>query len=220
MLNWLIHTDAGLLVRISVGCCIFAVLGAVDLHRNGRAATRWREYGVLLACVAAALVYGALNDQITSRISWEYFYYAKELDKVLGPTTPPDMSALHWEAAKVGLKATWSAGLIFGVALLLANNPMRNRPRLRNRRLLAYLPLMLLTAAVCGVIFGIICYEGGLNFISADFADMARADIFRPRRFMGAWGVHLGGYIGGLLGTAIAVMRILLSRSKSETPRH
>jgi len=217
MIHWLIQSDGGLLLRIVVGIAIFTVLAVVDLRRNGSAATRWREYGVLVASVATALVYGALNDQITSRISWEYFYYAKELDKLLGPTIPPDLNALHWEAAKVGLKATWSAGILFGVALLLANNPRRNLPRLRNRQLLAFLPLIFAVAAACGAIFGILGYEGQLNFLSADFIDMARADVFRPRRFMCTWGIHLGGYLGAFLGTLIAVVRIIHLRRK---PRH
>src|SRR5258707_584059 len=119
-MNWLIHTDAGLWVRIFTGAAIFSVLGIVDWLQHRSAATRWREYGVLIAAVLAALLYGAINDQITSTISWEYFYYGKELEHVLGTTIPPDSAALHLEAAKVGLKATRSAGVIFCVLVLPA----------------------------------------------------------------------------------------------------
>src|SRR5437870_5921444 len=110
MLHWLLHTDAGLLTRIAVGASIFAVLAMVDLWKHGRAATRWREYGVLLIAVAVAMVYGIVNDLVTSSISWEYFFYGKRLDRVLSDAVPPDMARLHWEAAKIGMKATWSAG--------------------------------------------------------------------------------------------------------------
>ncbi|MDB5318889.1 MAG: hypothetical protein JWN40_520, partial [Phycisphaerales bacterium] len=78
-------------------------------------------YSILLFAVIGAIVYGVLNDQITSTISWEYFYYGKDLAEQLGPRTPPDALALHRAAALVGVKATWSAGLIIGVAQLLAN---------------------------------------------------------------------------------------------------
>jgi len=105
-LYWLIHSDGGLAVRIAMGVAVLAWLAIVDLRRHGRAATRWREYFVLAACAAAAMIYGAINDQITSSISWEYFYYGKELDKVLGPAAPPAGAALHWEAAKVGVNPT------------------------------------------------------------------------------------------------------------------
>jgi hypothetical protein len=30
----------------------------------------------------------------------------------------------------------------------------------------------------------------------------------RPHRFMTAYGIHVGGYVGGVLGTLLAVLRI------------
>jgi len=210
MLNWWFHTDAGLAARVGVGGAIFLLLALIDLARRGRQATRWREYLLLLAAVVAALGYGVINDQITSRISWEYFYYGKELATSLGPATPPDPRKLHWAAALVGMKATWSAGLIFGAMLLLANNPRRGRIRLRNRELLAWLPRILLSAVVCAVLFGVVGYLGGLTSLNEDFPVFLHDNLWRPRRFMCVYGVHLGGYIGGFGGAvwaAVAVWR-------------
>jgi hypothetical protein len=212
MLNWLVHSDSGLLVRIAVGCCVFAGLAIADFSRRGRSATRWREYAVLAVTVGAAMLYGIVNDQITSGISWEYFYYGKELDKVLGPQTPPQAWALRWEAAKVGMKATWTSGLIFGVVLLLANNPYRTLHRLKNRELLRMIPIMVLTAGAMGIIGGILGYEGFLSWLSVDFQDMMRADVFRPRRFICTWGIHLGGYVGGFVGTFVAAVMVVRRR--------
>src|ERR1700677_2554688 len=101
------------------------------------------------------MLYGIVHDQITSTISWEYFYYGKALENSLGPTTPPDPAALHWAAAKIGVEATWAAGLIFGAVLLLANNPFRDLPRLANRELALWLPMIVGIAVVCGVVFGL-----------------------------------------------------------------
>ena len=42
--------------------------------------------------------------------------------------TPPEPLRLHWEAAKVGFKATWTAGLVAGVLVLIANNPRKGNP--------------------------------------------------------------------------------------------
>src|SRR5436305_7516242 len=95
-------SDGSLPLRIGIGVVIFALLAAIDLHRRGRQATRWREYLLLLAAVAVALAYGIVNDQFTSRLSWEYYYFGKGLDAALGPQTPPDPARLSWEAAKVG----------------------------------------------------------------------------------------------------------------------
>src|SRR5437667_12773961 len=113
--------------RIAIGSTIFLVLASIDLYRNRARATRWREYLFLILCVVAAIIYGIVNDQITSRISWEYFYYAKELDAVLGPTIPPDERALHAQALLVGIKATWWLGLLIGAVMLIANNPRPGR---------------------------------------------------------------------------------------------
>src|SRR4051794_25441713 len=121
--TWLIHSTAGLFARIAAGIAIFAGLAIVDWRKHGSKATRWREYAFLVTGVIVAMLYGVVNGQITCTISWEYFYYGKELAAELGPTTPPDSPRLHLAAAIVGMKATWSAGLLIGVAILLANNP-------------------------------------------------------------------------------------------------
>ncbi len=215
-LQWLLNSDGGLCARVTAGAVVFAVLAAVDLRRNGRAATRWREYAVLLIAVLAALAYGAVNDQMTVTISPEYFLYGKELAKVVGDP-PSSMAALRWEAAKVGLKATWSAGLLFGVVLLVANNPWRGWPRLANRRLVAMLPVLLLMAGGLGIVGGACGYLGLLTHLSADFEDLVSANLWRPRRFMATWGVHLGGYVGGLIGTVVAAAWVIRLRRAART---
>jgi len=214
ILRWFIISDAAAAIRACVGVGILAVFALVDWRKHRANATKWRECGVLAIAVLAAMLYGTLNDQVTSSISWEYFYYGKELDNVLGPTVPPATAPLHWEVAKVGMKATWSVGLLIGVALLLANNPWRDLPRLAYRELVKMLPLIVGSAVVLGVIGGFAGYHGWLTHFAADFEDMWRADIFRPRRFLCTWGVHLGGYLGGLTGTLVATAIVLRDRRR------
>jgi len=201
-------------LRIAIGVAILLALAAVDIYRNGRRATRWREYAFLLLCVAAAIAYGIVNDQITSRLSWEYFYYGKELQPILGPRIPPDASALHWQAVRIGTEATWAAGLIAGVAILLANNPRADRPQLSYRRLIARLPLLILIVAAGAVLLGIAGRFFLLNWISRDFRDLARYNLWRPRRFMAVYGIHLGGYVGGLWGIIWCVWSIKRQRRR------
>ncbi len=128
------------------------------------------------------------------------------------------MLLLRWEAAKVGFKATWSVGLVFGVLLLVANNPYRGLPRLRNRQLIRYLPLIATAAAASGCIGGWLGYRGHLTRIDSDFGDMVAANEYHPYRFMAAWGVHLGGYVGGLIGTIVAVLIVVRRRMNSQLP--
>jgi hypothetical protein len=41
-----------------------------------------------------------------------------------------------------------------------------------------------------------------------DFAETLRVNLWRPRRFMTVYGIHLGGYLGGLIAMIFAVVRI------------
>ena len=214
--DWLIHSDAGLALRIGVGAAIFAILALIDLARNGRHATRWREYALLLIAAVVAMAFGAINDVITSSISWEYFYYGKGLSEQLGPTVPPDPSRLQAAAALVGVKASWSAGLIIAVALLLANNPSKRLPRLRNRSLLIYLPIALTCVIVGGVLGGLTGYAGLPTHWNTDFAEMLQRDEMRPRRFMATYGVHLGEYLGGAVGMILALGLIRRRRRRRQ----
>lgn len=211
-MHWLLHSNTSLLLRIALGVLIFTTLALVDYARHRQNATRWREYTLLLLAVAGAIVYGVLNDQITSTISWEYFYYGKGLEEQLGPQTPPATLPLHLAAALVGVKATWSAGLLIGVALLLANNPSKHLPRLRNRDLLPLIPLIFLITACVGALGGLAGYQGLPARWNDDFAQMLRHDEWRPHRFIAVYGVHLGGYVGGAIATTLAVLRIRQKR--------
>jgi hypothetical protein len=207
-----VTSDSALPLRIAIGGATLSALALHDLVRNGRRATRWREYAFLVASMGLAMVYGIANDSLTSRISWEYFYYGKGLFETMGPTVPPDAAALALAAAKIGMKATWTAGAIIGVAILLANNPRRDRPQLGYRELLAMLPRMLLFVVPCAAMLGAAGYFGWLTWISSDFRGIVHDDLFRPRRFLCVFGIHSGAYLGGVIGIIWAVRRVIRRR--------
>lgn len=212
MLDWLINTDSGLAARIAAGVVVLSILAILDLRKHGRSARCWREYLFLLLCVGVALAYGIINDQLTVGISWEYFYYGKDIGAQLGPKTPPEAWALRWAAAKVGMKATWTAGLILGVIILFANNPTRTLAPLPFSRVTRKLPLMLTVTAACAMVLGIVGRLGGLIPFNDDFRMLIKDDMWRPYRFMTVYGIHLGGYVGGLLGAIAAAISIQYER--------
>ncbi|HEY7091347.1 MAG TPA: hypothetical protein VH518_24840 [Tepidisphaeraceae bacterium] len=212
MWHWLTQTDAGLATRIGAGVLIFAMLALIDLRRNGHSARRWREYLFLLLCVSAAMAYGIVNDLITSSISWEYFCYGKGLWPEILHDVPPDPAKLRLAAAVVGMKATWTAGLIGGVVLLIANNPSHERHQLSFAALMRLLFLVLIAAAVTAVVLGVAGGWGLLTWYSHDFAEMVRRNEMRPYRFMTTFGIHLGGYVGAFWGLVAAVIVILHRR--------
>ena len=211
--NWLTKTDAGLFTRIGAGALFFLIYALIDLKKNGNKARRWREYMILVLSVFIALCYGAVNDQITVRISPEYFLYGKEL----APLVYGHEERLPWEATKVGLKATWTVGLLIGVAILLANNPHRTLPQLPYPKLIRKIPVVILFSILFAMISGAIGHCGGLAFFSDDFHEMVRRNEYRPYRFMAVYGIHLGGYIGGLIGTIWAVVSIRTERYNNAT---
>jgi hypothetical protein len=203
-----------LLARIGIGAAIFAAFLIADLMKKGRQSQRPREYLFALVAVAAAMAYGVINDQITVTISPEYFTWGKGVRGEAGS------AGLRWQAVLLGLKATWTVGLLIGVALLLANNPMKTRPQLPYGRLYRLLPAILATAAACGALGGALGYGGWLSFLAADVARDDSFAFLHPRRFFCAWGIHSGGYIGGLIATAGAVVSILRQRKKFGSASH
>lgn len=211
-MNWWLHSDAGLMTRVAVGVSVFAVLALWDWRAKGTEATRWREYLFLLLCVISALAYGIINDQITTTISWEYFAYGKGVAELLPVSVKPNSAPFRWEVAKIGMKATWSAGLIVGVALLVANNPRAGRTRLTYTQLARSITIVFAITASVAVALGLAGYCGAFVPISRDFAEMLAQDQWRPRRFMAVYGIHLGGYIGALCGIGAAVVRITRRR--------
>jgi hypothetical protein len=213
--RWWFKTDAGLAARIAIGVSIFAVLGGIDLVRNGRAAQRWREYAFLLCATLAGIIYGVANDAITSSISWEYFFYGKGLDQVMPAQLPPDRAALCRAAMGIGCKAGGSAGILIGAVLLIANNPRSARRRLTYPELASILAAIYPVTILCSSLFGMAGAMGWLLWTSRDLAELWRAGDYRPARFLGVYGIHLGAYLGGVIGTAIALPRIEQRRRAS-----
>lgn len=217
-LSWWLISDAGLLARIVIGASFFLTLAAIDLIRHGSRATRWREYAFLLAATAFAMLYGVANDSLAAHISWEYFYYGKEASAQLGPAVPPDPQALYRAAIGIGLRATWTAGLLIGAVLLIANNPKPNRypmPYHALIRLLLYIGGLAALGAVAGSIVGSF---GLLNWTNAELRAIWQDNQFRPQHFLAVYGLNLGGYVGGIVGCVWAVLQIRKYRRDNAEP--
>jgi hypothetical protein len=210
--NWLIHSSTGLWLRIGAGVLIFVTLAILDARRHGRAATRWREYLFLMTCVICAMIYGIANDFVTSTISWEYFCFAKEQYPTPITQLPPVPRELYPAAAVVGMKATWTMGLLIGAVLLIANNPRRERPRLAYATLMQYLAMILAITVLFAVLMGSAGYLGALNGLDNGFAQAVTETSQRQRRFLTVWGIHIGAYAGGAIGLIIAAIRIFRRR--------
>jgi hypothetical protein len=200
--RWLWFSDGGLACRIALGVGFLVALAIIDYRRNGRQADRWREYLFLAGAVAVAMLYALANDMVTVTISPEYFLNHENLEWQDRFSRPGGMYGL---AAGVALRASWSAGLMIGVVLLVANNPSPRFPRIAWRRMYRLLGLPAGTAAVTAAGAGGLRWLGGLDWLLGP-ASLA----MRP--FETVYAVHAGAYLGGLLGTLAAVIYILHAR--------
>lgn len=210
--TWLMESDQGLAIRIATGTCLFLWLAIREWLRKGGKATRWKEYLFLFSLVGLAMAYGVINDQITCTISWQYFYtHDEQTAALLGPSLPPPVENLRWAAFLLGLKATWTAGLILGVALLLANNPSRRWPQLPYRRLYRAVMLPLFCAVALAALLGAAGYFGILDRILGE--SRPAADWWN--RLMCVYGIHLGGYLGAAIGLLVAIVQIRESRKRT-----
>jgi hypothetical protein len=222
---WLMRSNAGLAVRIGAGVLIFALLAVLDLRRRGREATRWREYLFLLLCVVSAMLYGIANDMVTSTISWEYFCFAKEQYPQPITVLPPVARELYPAAAIVGMKATWTAGLLIGAILLIANNPRRSRPRLPYTKMNRHLAMIFAITVLCAACFGFAGYAGAFDGFDGGFAEAVTDSPERRQRFLTVWSIHIGAYAGGAIGMIVAAVLIfrrkidVVDRVGTETTR-
>lgn len=67
---------------------------------------------ILATCIASAVGYGIIHDQITARICVEYFTIGHP--PIIG-TDDPTLLGIDW-----GILATWWVGLILGIGLTIA----------------------------------------------------------------------------------------------------
>jgi len=74
--------------------------------------------------------------------------------------------------------------------------------------------LDVLITVIFAAILGLAGNRGLLNWMSADFRDMATLNFWRPRRFMTVYGIHLGGYVGGMTGALYGIWSIFSERKR------
>ena len=194
--SWLWLNDGGLITRAVIGGAILLALLIVDLVRHGKTSRRLREYAFLLVATAVIMLFAVVTDMITVTISPMYFLTHEHVD--LAQDWSDNVRTL---AAWVAIKASWTGGLVLGVAMLLANNPSR-----RFRQLPAggmYLrmgyPLILgcLIAAAMGALAYYYIEEGTVlpGFTTVLYA-------------------HWGAYAGAALGGALAVVSVIRRRRR------
>lgn len=195
-----------LLWRLLILVLLMAVVAWFDWRRRGPEATRWREYVFLLLAGLIGGIIGIANDHVTATISPEYFFIGKGI--ALG-----DGFRLH--VTELGFHAGLLAGVVIGGAFLMANNSKPNRPSLPAKKLVRFALYPILGALILVPLGALLAWLfDPLNFT----ADLHEA-LTPPQitRFLAVWGVHLGLYAGGLLGTIAGIVGIRKARPINDT---
>ena len=163
-----------------------------------------QQIGIVGLCIASAVAYGIVHDQITARICVEYFTIGHP--PVFG-TDSPTLLALGW-----GVIATWWAGLLLGLPLAFAARSGRG-PKRDVRSLVRPIGGLLAVMAVLATLAGVVGYllaRSGAIFLVGPLAEAVPAD--RHARFLADLWTHLASYAVGFVGGILVIVRVRLSR--------
>jgi len=153
---------------------------------------------------AAAIAYGVALDQVTARLSLEYFSVAHP--SPVGTTSP------SWLGAAWGVVATWWVGVVFGLALAGVARAGARPPRSATSLVRPIVRLLLATAA-CAFALGALGWlgasRGALELRDPWASEIAPA---RHARFFAAWGATGASYVAGLLGAILLCAGVWRSR--------
>src|SRR5262249_30608452 len=123
---------------------------------------------IILLCVAAAVLYGVCQDQITARVCVEYFTVGHP--PVFGGITDPTLLALSW-----GVIATWWVGLMLGVPAAVLSR-VGSRPKLDWRDLRRPICVLFVVIAITAVV------AGGFGYLTANLVEPGYPGDLRPSR--------------------------------------
>jgi hypothetical protein len=162
---------------------------------------------IILLCIASAILYGIIHDQITARICIEYFTIGHP---PVFNTDSPTLLALGW-----GVLATFWVGLILGIPLALAARagPLPKRPA---RTLLGPIVLLLLVMAICAALAGLLGFSLARNGIVYLFGPLAqRIPKDRHPLFLADLWAHNASYFVGFIGGIVLIIWTWRSRRRA-----
>lgn len=188
--------DPTFVYRVAIGLSLFALLAIVDLVRNRENTSRLKEYAFLFGVTGLTMLYAVVHDGITCTLSPEYFQTVKGLNA----------KDFHRQVVELALGAGWSAGLVIGTVLLVANNPSQRLAQLPYIRLCRRLLWPTTGALLAAAVLSLCPLSTPEGWLSATLEASTREQIER------VWRIHLGSYLGAALGLFIAAGRVRIER--------
>jgi len=160
--------------------------------------------GILVLCVAAAIVYGIVHDQITARICLEYFTIGHP---PVFPTDDPTLLGLGW-----GIIATWWVGLILGLLLIPAAR-LGNRPPRPVRSLVRPILILMIVAGFTAIIAGVagsILAKAGTVELTGSIAEQVPKN--RHPAYIACLFAHTASYAIGFVGGGVLIATVWAQR--------
>lgn len=165
---------------------------------------------IIIASVVAAITYGVIHDQITSRICVEYFTIGHPR---LIDSDSPTVLGLFW-----GVVATWWVGLPLGIGLAIAARAGR-RPKLTWSQLVRPLGVLLCCMFAVALLAGLTGYftsSAGVFHLVERLA--SRIPEEKQVAFLTAGWAHSASYLSGIVGGIILWVVTWKRRGKQHIP--
>jgi len=159
-------------------------------------------FKIVAGCIAAAVLYGVVHDQITARI---YLPYFTVFHPPMFHTQSPTLQALGW-----GIIATWWMGAFLGLLLAIACR-LGTPPKLAFSEMLRPIGVLLLVMATTAITCGIIGFFWGR--VPSDMVGMLSPAA--ERRFLADWWAHNASYASGFIGALVVCILAVEKRRRA-----
>lgn len=166
-----------------------------------------QSLAIVITCIAAAVCYGIVHDQITARVCVEYFTIGHPPLFVF-PTDDPTLLGFGW-----GIVATWWVGLILGIPLAVAARA-GTRPKRTVGSLVRPIAFLLAAMAVFATIAGAIGWllaSAGYVHLTGRLAEAVPSTRHVP--FLADLWAHSASYFTGVVGGLVVMRSVWCSRS-------
>jgi hypothetical protein len=162
---------------------------------------------IILLCIAFAVTYGIVHDQITARVCVEYFTIGHP--PVFG-TEDPTLLGLGW-----GIIATWWVGALLGIPLAIVARA-GSRPKQSAVTLVRPLAYLMGAAAVTALVAGIVGYflaRAGAVILIGPIAGELPSERHVP--FLADLWAHSASYLVALVGGIVVMVHVWRSRGRA-----
>ena len=160
-------------------------------------------------CVAAAIAYRVVHDQITARVCIEYFTIGHP--RIIASESPTVL-ALAW-----GVVATWWAGMLIGVPLAIASR-IGGKNKLTARTLLRPITILMLSMGVIAFIasqVALVLVDRGAIYPSSTLIKFL--PIEKRVTYIAVGWAHMASYLSGFIGGILVIAWVLIRRFRSPT---